>query len=147
MVSIAGHDYTRMIIDPALPETPASQSGSTRMASTPALPETPLDAVRTVGLFPSFTPPVASTLPASQQRQVTAARHSRASRGGFANAQNRGPSTGPSTSIPSRKGKHIAPPTVIKCAIIPFAVKVFQFPAMYCTYIKDIFRMGPTANP
>ncbi|KAF8328642.1 hypothetical protein F5887DRAFT_1082968 [Amanita rubescens] len=98
----------------------------------PALPTgvttgipTPLAAVRTVGTYsPAFVAPVASSLSASQQRQVSATRTRRAGTSGFGYNPSQGPTPGPPTTIPSRKGKRTMAmplPSKLKCAIIPFA--------------------------
>lgn len=87
--------------------------------------QTPLAAVCTVGTFPSFVAPVASSLPASQQCQVSAARNRRAGTSRFTYNQSQSSTPGPSTAIPPRKGKRtiVTPlPSKLKCAIIPFAV-------------------------
>jgi hypothetical protein len=70
-------------------------------------PDTPLAAVRSV--FLPFSPPVTSSLPSPQQRQVSASRHScrtQAGKSSFAYSQ----PPGPSNAIPSRKNKKSQPP-------------------------------------
>ena len=95
----------------------------------PTRSETPLAAVRTVDTgFTPFIRPVASSLSASNQRQIAAARH-RVPAGGtstFARSRSNGPSAGPATAKPSRNSAKTTAATVVpsrlKCAIIPFAV-------------------------
>jgi hypothetical protein len=87
-----------------------------------AQPETPLAAVRTVNTDFTFVPPVASSLPSSQQRQLAIARHHAPHTSSFACSQSNGPSTGPSTAKPSSRNGTKMIPAQIKCAIIPFAV-------------------------
>ncbi|KAF8328649.1 hypothetical protein F5887DRAFT_1082974 [Amanita rubescens] len=114
---ISGTHATPGRVTPAQLETslPALATGVT--AGIP----TPLAAVRTVGTYsPSFVAPVASSQSASQQRQASASRTRRA---GFAYNSSQGPTPGPTTGIPSRKGKKTATPlpSKLKCAMIPFA--------------------------
>ena len=89
----------------------------------PTRPETPLAAVRTVDTrFTPFVAPVASSLSASHQRQLAATRHRGSGSSSFSRSQSGDRTAGPSTAKPSRNGTKMAAATLLKCAIIPFAV-------------------------
>ncbi|KAF8350837.1 hypothetical protein F5887DRAFT_1069801 [Amanita rubescens] len=98
---------------PAPVQIPSASFGPTR-------PETPLAAVRTVNTRFPFVPPVASSLSASQQRQLAAVRHRTSS---FARGQSNDGTTAPSTPKSSWKMTAATLPFRLKCAIIPFANK------------------------
>ncbi|KAF8653439.1 hypothetical protein AX14_008298 [Amanita brunnescens Koide BX004] len=110
---------TPLAVSQAVSHPPATITGTSITL------ETPLVAVRSV-FSPSFTPPVPSSLPSSQQRQVSASRHSsHAGRSGFAYNPPPGPPA-PFTAIPSRKNKTSQTSSIqlkLKCAIIPFCPK------------------------
>ena len=95
-----------LVAPPAMSQAvphPPSQAASTFVP-----PETPLATIRSV--FLPFSPPVPSSLPLSQQRQVSASRHSgRASRSSFAYNQSPGP-PGPNTTITPKTNKTSSSP-------------------------------------